>query len=86
MWQSEKTNNGKIPGPIRYKREKLLELFGRNIKRISLNKNDLIHGKKKKKETRLILSVAQDASRINLERGSAKRKKRKQPKRVLTTL
>ena len=49
MWQSEKTNNGKIPGPIRYKREKLLELFGRNIKRISLNKNDLIHGKKKKR-------------------------------------
>ena len=84
MWQTEKTNNGKIPGPIRYKREKLLELFGRNIKRISLNKNDLIHGKKK--ETRLTLSVAQDASRINLERGSAKRKKRKQPKRVLTTL
>ena len=46
MWQSEKTNNGKIPGPIRSQREKLLELFGRNIKRISLNKNDFIHGKK----------------------------------------
>ena len=53
MWQSEKTNNGKIPGPIGYKREKLLELFGRNIKRISLNKNDLIHGKKKKKRNKV---------------------------------
>ena len=83
LWQSEKTNNGKIPGPIRYKREKLLELFGRNIKRISLNKNNFIHGKK---YTRLILSVAHDASRINLKRGSAKRKKRKQPKKVLKTL
>ena len=35
---------------------------------------------------RLILSVANDALRINLERGSAKRKKRKQPKKILTTL
>ena len=46
MWQSEKTNNGKIPVPIRSKREKLLQLFRRNIKRRSLNKNDFIHGKK----------------------------------------
>ena len=46
LWQSEKANNGKIPVPIRSKREKLLELFRRNIKRISLNKNDFIHGKK----------------------------------------
>ena len=45
MWQSKKTNNGKIPGPIRSKRENLLELFGRNIKGVSLNKNDFIHGK-----------------------------------------
>ena len=39
-----------------------------------------------KKKNRLILSVANDASRINLERGKAMRKKRKQPKKVLTTL
>lgn len=84
MWQSKKTNNGKIPGPIRSKRENLLKLFGRNIKGVSLNKNDFIHGKKK--YTRLILSVAHDASRINLKRGSAQRKKRKQPKKVLKTL
>ena len=47
MWESEQTNNGKIPGPISPKREKLLELFGRNIKRISQNKKDFIHVKKK---------------------------------------
>ena len=84
MWQSKKTNNGKIPGPIRSKRENLLELFGRNIKGVSLNKNDFIHGKIK--IHKVILSVAHDASRINLKRGSAKRKKRKQPKKVLKTL
>ena len=36
----------KIPGPIRSKRGNLLELFGRNIKGVSLKKNDFIHGKK----------------------------------------
>ena len=49
LWQSKQTNNGKIPRPIRSKRERLLELFWRNIKRISLNKNEFIHGKKRHK-------------------------------------
>jgi len=54
LWQSKQTNNGKIPRPIRSKRERLLELFWRNIKRISLNKNDFLHGKKKRNKVNIV--------------------------------